>query len=670
MATTHADREYKMFWANLEVLRPAIYARPPVPVVVPRWKDQKELPRKASEVLERALILNFEEIGLDGIMLQVRDDLATVGRGAAWVRLETAEGGDRNVIDHLDRADFLHEPARSWAEVGWVAKRAWLARHQVRERFGDAAARSVRLKKPQDGKGETLIAGYAAERKAEVWEIWSRTKGLVVWVSPEVEEVLDIREPYLRLDGFFPCPRPAYATRERRSLIPVPDFYYYRDQLEEINDLTARIAALSNALRLCGFYPGGSGDLAEAIETALQNTSNSARVIPVANFQNLGGASLKDSIVWLPLVEVANTITSLVALRKQLIEDVYQISGISDIMRGSTDPAETLGAQRLKSQYGSIRIRDRQAELVRFARDLTRISAEIMAENYTPRQFAAMTQMDLPGESEIAERVKAAGREALAFLETAEGQRLQQDPAALAAARQQMDARIREMQETITLEKVVGLLREQRIRPFVLEIETDSTIQPDEDAEKGKRAEFLGALGGAMREIVPLAARQPAAAPFASELLKFAVAPFRAGRALEGAVEQFAEAMKEEAEVTAQSPQASPEQIGARQQDKRLAFEQKKHDDEMALRRQEIDHRQRLEARQARSAPETPPGDAADPPAAAPSAYSQQEMLEQLAAGQLRIAQAIQQLAGAIAAPKSVTTPDGRTYTTAPARMN
>src|SRR5262245_30196014 len=58
MASAHADREYRMFWANLEVLRPAIYARPPVPVVVPRWKDQKELPRKASEMLERTLILN------------------------------------------------------------------------------------------------------------------------------------------------------------------------------------------------------------------------------------------------------------------------------------------------------------------------------------------------------------------------------------------------------------------------------------------------------------------------------------------------------------------------------------------------------------------------------------------------------------------------------------
>jgi hypothetical protein len=605
-------------------------------------------------------------------MLQVRDDLATVGRGTAWVRLEAADGGDRNVIDHLDRGDFLHEPARKWAEVGWVAKRAWLARRQVRERFGDAAAKAVTLKKPEDGKGEAQIPDYTGERKAEIWEIWSKTKGLVVWVSPGVEEVLDIKEPFLKLDRFFPCPKPAYATLERRSLIPVPDFYYYRDQLEEINELTARIAALSEALRLCGFYPGGTGDLAEAIEMALKNTSNNARVIPVANFQNLGGASLKDSVVWLPIVEVASTITALMALRKQLIGDVYQISGISDIMRGATDPQETLGAQQLKSQYGSIRIRDRQGELVRFARDLTRISAEIMAENYTPEQFAAMAQMDMPREAELAGQVKAIARQSLEFLETPAGQELRQDAGALAQARQRMVAQIEEVQATITVEKVVGLLREQRIRPFVLEIETDSTIQPDENAEKEKRAEFLGALASTLQQIVPLVAQQPAAAPFAAELLKFAAAPFRAGRALEGAIEQFAETVKGEAEQAVQNPPPSPEQVKTEQEDRKLALDKQKHDDEMAVRRQEIAHRQRVEATQARAqAVPVSEGDAeVSPSPALGNAYTQQEMLEQLAAGQMQIAQAIQQLAGAIAAPKSVTTPDGRTYTTSPARMN
>jgi hypothetical protein len=217
---------------------------------------------------------------------------------------------------------------------------------------------------------------------------------------------------------------------------------------------------------------------------------------------------------------------------------------------------------------------------------------------------------------------------------------------------------------------VVGLLREQRIRPFVLEIETDSTIQPDENAEKEKRAEFLGALASTLQQIVPLVAQQPAAAPFAAELLKFAAAPFRAGRALEGAIEQFAETVKGEAREAVQNPQPTPEHVKAEQEDKKLALDKQKHDDEMAVRRQEIAHRQRVEATQARAqAAPVSEGEVEVSPALG-NAYTQQEMLEQLAAGQMQIAQAIQQLAGAIAAPKSVTTPDGRTYTTSPARMN
>ena len=55
MAKADGERQFQIFWANLEVLKPSIYSRPPVPVVVPRFKDRKPLPRKASEVLERSL---------------------------------------------------------------------------------------------------------------------------------------------------------------------------------------------------------------------------------------------------------------------------------------------------------------------------------------------------------------------------------------------------------------------------------------------------------------------------------------------------------------------------------------------------------------------------------------------------------------------------------------
>lgn len=677
MSKTDIDREYKMFWANVEVLRPSIYSRPPVPVVALRWKDQQqEIASKASEMLERTLIVNFEEIDIDAVMRHVRDDLTINGRGTGWVRLESRDNGAQNVIEHLDRRDFLHEPARKWGEVDWVARRAWLARGPGVARFGDAFLKAE-LKTPnKDGNNDKgLGAEYKGERKAEVWEIWSKSRNIVVWVTPGVEDVLDAQPPWLKLESFFPCPRPAYATRERGKLIPVPDFYYYRDQLEEINELTARISSLAESLKLRGFYPGGAGDLATAIETALKSSSNNATLVQVSNFAALGGTALKDSVIWLPVVEVANTITQLVALRRQLIEDVYQITGLSDIMRGATDPNETATAQELKSQYGSIRIRERQAELVRFARDLTRISGEIMAENYTPDQFAAMAQMNLPTEQQLAEQSAALGQQALAFLETPAGQQLQQNPQAFEQAKRQLSQQQQQILAGISLEKVVSMLRDQRLRPFLLEIETDSTIEPDEQAEKQSRTEFLVALSGAMQQLVPLVAQQPAAAPFATEVLKFAVAPYRAGRSLEGAIEQFAEAVKGQAQQAAENPPPSPEQIKAQQEDKKLALDKQKHDDEMAIRQQEIAHKQRLEARQARtqanqeqaSAAAAAPaeGEGAAQPAM-PSAYSQQEMMEQLAAAQMQMAQAIQQLAAAVAAPKSVTTPDGRTYTTQP----
>jgi len=390
-----ADREFQIFWANMEVLKPSIYARTPVPVVVPKFRNRAELPRKAADMLERTLATSLALDEFDLTMKAVRDDLAINARGAMWVRYQAAEKegaiDERVTFDHVERRDFLHDPARKWKEVEWVARRSWLTQKQGRERFGDAFLKAEFSEKA--GQDDS----YKGEKKASVWEIWHKGQNLVVWISPGMSEVLDIQPPFLLLDGFFPCPQPAYGTRERGTLKPVPDFLYYKDQVEEINELTARISALAEGLRMKGFYAGGAEDLAAAIETAMKSQDNNAMLIPVANFGALGGQAIRDSVVWLPIQEVASTITSLIQLRRQLIEDVYQITGISDIMRGITHASETLGAQELKSQYGSVRVRDRQLELVRVARDAISIAGEIMAENFEAETLLLMSQMnDLP----------------------------------------------------------------------------------------------------------------------------------------------------------------------------------------------------------------------------------------------------------------------------------
>lgn len=579
LSATNADREFQIFWANLEVLKPSIYARPPVPVVVPRFKKRKELPRKASEVLERSLITSFELDDIDATMRLVRDDLATNARGVVWCRYEAEQEEDGSVTekvckDHLDRKDFRHDPARKWKEVDWVAKRSWVSRKKGIKRFGDIFLQAEFKKDDRDED-----KGYQVEKKAEVWEIWCKSQNIVVWVSPGMEEILDAQAPWLELEGFFPCPRPAYGTLKRGSLVPVPDFLYYKDQVEEINELTARISSLSESLRLKGFYPAGVSEVGEAVEAILADTDNRATLVPISNFAAIGPGSLKDSIVWLPVREVAEVIAQLVELRRQLIDDVYQITGISDIMRGSTEANETLGAQQLKSQYGSIRVRDRQQELIRLARDITRIEAEIMAENFSPDTLLAMSQVDdLPTQQDIYQQIMTVNQKLAQAASDPRAQAMaQQNPEAAQQLLQQANAEKQRLQGTVTVEAVVQLLREQRLRPFVLEIETDSTIQPDEDAAKQRATEFVTAVGSYIGTALPMVQQVPQAAPLVAETLKFVASQFRAGRELDGVIDEFADQMKQ---VAAQPKGPSPEEQKAQIEAQKMQMEAEAKDRE------------------------------------------------------------------------------------------
>lgn len=540
------DREFQLFWSNIQVMGPSIYARPPVPVVAPKFKDRRPLYRTASEMLERACIVSFDMADIDAAMIAMRDDLAIVGRGAAWVRYESDEDGERVCYEHIDRKDFLHSPARKWCEVDWVASRAWLTRDEMKDRFGDAADEVEYQTRDKESIGKA--------EKCGVWEIWCKSKDAVVWVTEGTESVLDEGKPHLKLNGFFPCPKPAYATIQRRSLIPVPDMLYYKDQLEEVNDLTRRIHALAESIRVRGFY-AGSGDIGDAIERAMKLTDDEQVLIPVPAMQSLmqGGG---DPIVWLPLDMVAQTITGLIELRRQVIDDVYQIIGLSDIMRGSTIASETLGAQQLKQQNGSYRVRDKQNELVRVARDLVRIGAEIMAEEFDEDTLADMAQMDLPTDAEVKAKVKemeaAARKELEALADKAEEAIAQQsgqqvDPAQaeqqFQQAQQEIIAKwsgqIKQAGEQVTIDAVMGFLNDEKLRPFALDIETDSTIYPDEMAEKQSRQEFMNAFAGSIQSLMPLMQFGPEGVAMAGGVIKFALSPYRVGRELEGLIDDF-----------------------------------------------------------------------------------------------------------------------------------
>lgn len=607
LASMRSDREFQMFYANLEVVKPSIYSRAPQPVVVPRFKDRKPVPRKASEILERAMVTSFDVEKVHDTLKKVRDDLALFGRGVVWTRFEIYQKADEIKecvrYEWVHRRDFLHEPARVWPEVGWVARGTWLTREQGEKRFGEEAWSEITYEEAKDTADE-----YKVEKKARVWELWHKGKNLVVWLHPNKKQVLDIAEPHLNLDGFFPCPKPAYATVEEDSLVPVPDGCFYKDQLEEINELTARISALSESLKLAVFYPAGAEGVGEAVETALAVIQNDNRrtfvPLPGLGQMALGGSKLSDALWVLPVKDVAETITQLIALRRQLIEDVYQISGVSDIMRGETDANETLGAQQLKSQYGSIRIKDRQNEMVRVCDGILNLAGEIMAENFSAQTILSMSQTtDLPKQADVlAQHQQAMEQEIQAAIQQVQAGMAQgQPPPSPDQVKQAQEAIVlkhrQEVEQVVTIEKVFALFKAERVRPFVLQIATDSTIQPDENAEKRARNEFGAAFAQATTALAPLVQTAPAeSADFVGEMLKFMMAPYRAGRPMEQAIDDFVERMKEKAQ---QPPPPSPEMMKAEAEANKLKLEGQKLEADLANAAEERKARTEEQTRQA-----------------------------------------------------------------------
>lgn len=160
------DREFQLFWSNIQVIGPSIYARPPVPVVTPKFKDRRPLYSTSSEFLERTCVVSFDAADIDQTMIALRDDLTIVGRGSPWVVYESDKDGERICIEHADRRDFLHEPARKWREVGWVARRSWLTKDEMRKRFGDAANEVSYTTRRNDNTAVSHV------EKCGVWEIW------------------------------------------------------------------------------------------------------------------------------------------------------------------------------------------------------------------------------------------------------------------------------------------------------------------------------------------------------------------------------------------------------------------------------------------------------------------------------------------------------------------
>ncbi len=537
-------RKFNILWSNVQVLAPSLYGRPAKPEVSRRYMDSDPVGRLASTMLERVLeyeVDQFPDFG--SAMTSCVEDRLLPGRGTAWIRFSplnkdggpiVAARGDEQLtnteetvaetvdaahspVDYIYWKDFLHSPARTWDEVWWVARRIYMTTEEGVARFGDTFKNvPLSAKQTEDASDKTRKAKDAFIKKAVVFEIWNKQTGRVCWVAKDYLLALDERDDPLHLEGFFPCPKPLLATTTNGSLIPIPDYCEYQDQAEALDEVTNRISRLVRAIKAVGCFNAEYKELGRLFTEGVDN-----QLIPVTNWQALAEKQgLKGAV---DLLDISVQIQALAVLYKaaeDIKQTIYEICGISDILRGSTDAQETLGAQQLKANFGSLRLRNSQKDVARFASDLFRLKAQVICQFYPPELIVKMSGIQ----------------------------------------------NISEGQDPQLLNRALTLLANSTIRDFSIQVESDTLAQIDEQEEKQAAAEAITAIGGFVKEAIPMVGQAPETLPMVSEMLLFLVRRYRAGRSLESAIERAMMALQQKAQRAAQNPQPSEAEIEAKAQ--------------------------------------------------------------------------------------------------------
>jgi hypothetical protein len=535
-----SDQRVNLFTANVQTQRALMYGKTPKIECKRRFDDARDdVARVGAEILERLLNADITRDGdgyRDALALAL-DDVLLPGMGQCRIRyeadfdmvdvppikkldpelgveVELAPGYQKEeksredvITDHVQWRDFRWSPARTWGEVRWLAFRSYLTKDQISERYGKKVAKQVPL--TSKGKGQSTEERaepmkYDPWSRAEVWEIWDKSDRKVYHFCQGAPEMLDVQEDPLELDGFFPCPRPLVANLTTDQFIPTPDFMLAQDLYNEIDNVSSRITLLERAVRVAGVYDAGSEGLQRLVNGDAENI-----LYPVENwgaFLEKGG--VQGAIAFLPLAEIVGALDKLRDYRSELTRLLYEVTGMSDIMRGQSTEGATATEQAIKAKFASVRMQYRQDEFARFASDLQRLRAEVISKHFD--------------DANISERANVTG-----------------------------------MYDEQTIAAAIELLRKDSAK-YRIEVKPESVSLTDFAALQQERVGFLQAFTMFMQSATPMIQAMPEAATPLVEVLKWVMASFRGSSTIEGVMDQTLDMIKAKLSQPPQPPPPDP----------------------------------------------------------------------------------------------------------------
>lgn len=398
-----------LFYTNVSTTCAMLYGNRPSIDVKREFSDpDDDVARVGSNILERILDSDDTDDLAEPLKCALQDRLIP-GLGVARVRYTFKEGSEtvlnpetmepettsvsedeRALVEYCHWQDVCWGWTRSWRDMPWVGFRAWLTKEEVKERFSAKIADNLEYKNQLPGGDKEDSSVYDSDQennvqKAEIWEIWDKTTKKVFWFSEGADLILDVKEDPLKLDHFWPMPRPLTANVTTSLYEPKSDYLMHQDLYRETDVLYNRITIITRAVKVVGVYDKGqSGSVGRMLQEGVEND-----LIPVDNwamFAEKGG--LAGTIDWFPVQDVVNTLATLRQLLGENIELLSRVTGLSDLMAGgNTDQYTSNGTNQLTAKFGSIRIQALQDEFARFASELQALRAEVISKHFEPRSI-------------------------------------------------------------------------------------------------------------------------------------------------------------------------------------------------------------------------------------------------------------------------------------------
>lgn len=590
---------YNVFYANTETLSPLIYSKLPKPNITRRYSDDDELARIASEMIERAVSYFLETTKANYSFARARKDFLIVGRGIVRLYYEAGEiyvnENGEEIPDEekelylkvVSYKNFLADPsAKCWEDVDWIAFRHYKNKHELEELFGKEIAKDIKLDATQE-------QGEEKPSCAMLWEIWDEEEKKVIWFAQD--KIIQVDDDPYELEDFFPVAKPVGSDSDPTCLLPIPLYRMYKSQAEDLNRLDARISSLIEQVKVCGVY--ASMNESNDIENILNGEDGQySPLTPVAS------GNIKDQIYTKDVVPIINAIAQLNDQKARIINNIREITGISDIVRGVSIASETATAQRLKGDFAISRIQPLQKANDYMIRDTIRLMAELIVENFSIEELVKITNCKIVDLGTIAqttrEKQMALLQEAINNLpsnlspqEAVQQQEMLKKQAEIGfnktmkIAQDELKGYAIESKQVPLLEK---MLKDDKVRSFAVDIETDSTISVDQQQVKQDRIEFIGAITNFTSQFFPLLQAGIIQPEAFNQFLGFMARPFKVGRNLE----EFLLAKPDAEEEQAQNQPSMQEQLAmaeSQRKDQELQFKMQVESTKLNIEQQKVD---------------------------------------------------------------------------------